>query len=125
MASDFVQPKRELKKKMKINKIINFLKEDLKDFSVQELQDYRLNPELIKYVCNLVETKMTKKYKPNKKEIVLNILSKLIPAVNDVDRKSISDSIEFLHGNGDIKTLTLFRYLGRTLFSVLKKKLTN
>ncbi len=123
MASDFVQPKRELKKKIKVNKIVNYLKEELKDFSPAELQEYRLNPEFIKYVCNLVETKISKKYKPNKKEIVLGILLKLIPTITEPDKKQISENIEFLHGNGDIKTITILRYFGRTLYSVLKKKL--
>jgi hypothetical protein len=123
--SQNVQPKRELKKRIKINKIYNDLKEELKDLTVVELLEMKANPELIKYACNLVETAMKKKYKPNKKEIVIGIMVKLIPSINDADKKVIGDAIEFLHGNGDIRKITLLKTVGKYVVECLKKKLSN
>jgi hypothetical protein len=118
-----VKPKRDLKKKLKINKILSDLREELKDFSVPELQEMRLNSELLKHVCNLVESSIKKKYKPNKKEIVLNIFLKLIPSISEPDKKQLADNIEFLHSNGDIKQYTLLKKLGTFFFKSLKDKL--
>lgn len=118
-----VVPKRELKKKLKISKIFNDLKDELKDFSVQELQEIRLNPELLKHVCNIVENTVKAKYKPNKKEIVIGVLCKLIPSINDPDKKQISDAIEFLHSNGDIKKSSVFKAVFKFFLKTLKQNL--
>jgi hypothetical protein len=118
-----VVPKRELKKKLKICKIFNDLKEELKDFSVAELLELRLNPELLKHICNIVENTIKKKYKPNKKDIVLSIVTKLIPSISELDKKLISDAIEFLHGNGDIKKSSVVKMVGVFFLKSLKQKL--
>jgi hypothetical protein len=109
---------------MKVHRIIKDLKRELDDLSPTEIQEYRVNPEFIKYVCNIVETEIgKKKYKPNKKEIVLQILAKLTPeAIVEKDKNFINTTIEFLHSNGDIKEITLLRYLGRFFYSFVKKK---
>lgn len=118
-----VKPKRDLKKKLKINRILSDLKEELKDFSVTELQEMRLNSELLKHVCNLVESSIKKKYKPNKKDIVLSIISKLIPSISDPDKKQLADNIEFLHSNNKIKKYTFCKKLGAFFLKSLKNKL--
>ncbi len=124
MSFNFVRPKRHLKLKIKVTKIGNELKEEFKDLSVAELQDMRLNPELIKYICNTVETRIKKKYKANKKDIVIGIIFKLIPSLTELEKKAIGETIEFLHGNNDIKTITVLRYCGRFLVDQLKKKVS-
>lgn len=118
-----VVPKRELKKKLKICKIFNDLKDELKDFSIQELQEMRLNPELLKHICNVVENTLKAKYKPNKKEIVLSILVKLIPTLTEPDKKQVGDAIEFLHANGDIKKSSMWKMAGLFFLNSLKQKL--
>ncbi len=122
--SSSVVPKGELKKRLKVNKIFNDLKEEVKDFSAQELIDMRLNPALIVWVCNKVENKISKKYKANKKEVVISIVFKLIPSLNDADKRQISDIIEHLHSNDDIqKCSKFFRYVGYFFLKSLKQKL--
>jgi len=95
-----VKPKRELAKRRKSTKVMNKVIELLqKDFSSSDINDMKNNPELLKYVCNEVENLVKKKYNIDKKKLVLEIISKVVANINDNDRKSMSDNIEFLHSN--------------------------
>lgn len=123
MSLELVAPKRHLKVKVKIAKLANDLKAEFADLSPQELAELKSSPELIKYVCNLVEVKIKKEYHCNKKEIAVNIISKLV-SLTEPEKKAVGETIEFLHGNGDIKPNTLMRYLGKYLWHVVKKKVS-
>jgi hypothetical protein len=59
-------------------------------------------------VANLIK----KQYKPSKKEIVLDILKRIIFGFNASDEIAVSDIIEFLHSNKDIKKIKILEYLG-------------
>lgn len=118
---DLVKPKHELAKRVKIGKITQKIVSELSKLDQSELSDMRNNPELIKYVCNLVENLIKKKYKPDKKDIVLNILKRVVPNFNDNDVKHICEIIEFLHSNKQIKKIPLIKYLGKFGIVILKK----
>jgi len=118
--SDLVKPKRELAKRVKTAKIVNKIVKLLEDLTSNEINEMRNNPELIKYICNLVENLIKKKYKPEKKKIVLDIMKRIIPNFTANDEKNVSDIIEFLHGNGDIKKIRIIKYLGKYGMSFLK-----
>jgi exopolyphosphatase/pppGpp-phosphohydrolase len=115
-----VKPKNELAKRIKICKIVAKIIEELSKLPQEDLKDMKNNPELIKYVCNLVENLISKKYKPNKKEIVLDILKRVIPGFSTNDEKLISDIIEFLHQNKDIKKIRWVKLLGKYSIIALK-----
>jgi len=119
--SNLVKPKRELAKRFKTAKIVNKIVVLLNELPSSDIAELKQNPELIKYICNLVENAISKKYEPDKKKIVLEILSRLVPNVNDADRKNVGDIIEFLHGNGDIKKIRLLKILGHYSIYFLKK----
>lgn len=117
-----VKPKRELAKRRKSTKVMNKVIELLqKDFSSTDISDMKNNPELLKYVCNEVENLVKKKYKIDKKKLVLEIINRVVTNLNDNDRKSMSDNIEFLHANGDIKKVKWLKYLAHVGLYVLKK----
>jgi hypothetical protein len=103
-----MKPKYQLKVKIKVSKIVNDLKEELKDLPVAELAEMKVNPELIRYVCNIVEGQIKKKYKCNKKDIVTSILLKLNPALTEADK------------NGDIVAVYAAKYVGKLLVRLLK-----
>ncbi len=115
-----MKPKYQLKVKIKVSKIVNDLKEELKDLPVAELAEMKVNPELIRYVCNIVEGQIKKKYKCNKKDIVTSILLKLNPALTEADKKTINDVVEYLHSNGDIVAVYAAKYVGKLLVRLLK-----
>lgn len=119
-----IQPKRELKAKVKIAAILAFLKEEFKGVPTAELVEMKTNPELIKHVCQLVESNISKKYKPDKKKIVIDLIVKLIVDVSDKDKTLIANSIEFLHSNKDIKASSILRNIGNYIFQIVKKKVS-
>lgn len=121
MSLVLVTPKRQLKVKVKIAKLVTNLKIEFAELSPTELNELKSNPELIKYVCNLVETKIKKSDNCNKKDIVINIVSKLI-TITEPDKKGIGEIIEFLHSNRDIKANTFLRYIGKYIYQLVKKK---
>jgi hypothetical protein len=118
--SDLVKPKRELAKRVKIAKIVNKIVKLLEDIPSNEINEMRNHPDLIKYICNLVENLNKKKYKPDKKKIVFDIMRRVIPNFSANDEKIVSDIIEFLHGNGDIKKIRIIKYLGKYGIGFLK-----
>lgn len=118
--TDLIKPKRELAKRVKTAKIVNEIVNLLQDLPSSDINEMRSNPELIKYVCNLVENLIKKKYKPDKRKIVLDILSKVIPNLTEADKRNIGDIIEFLHGNGDIKKIKWLKFAGKYGLLILK-----
>ena len=118
-----IVPQRELKKRLKKQKIVNSIVDILKELQPQELVEIKTNPELVLYVCNLVENSFNKCKKRgiDKKIIVLDIINKVTP-LTEPEKKIIGDSIQFLHSKGDIKLITIVEKIifhGKNLF--LKK----
>jgi hypothetical protein len=118
--TEIVAPKRELKKRLKIAKIVNAISKVLKELPQTDLNEMKTNPELIKYVCNLVENTIKKKYTTDKKSIVLQILTSVI-SITEPDKKIVSDTIEFLHKNGDIRKINTIKLITKYTIGFVKK----
>lgn len=110
--SDFVVPKREIKIRLKVAKVVDAIVKALGELPKPDLDEMRTNPELIKYVCNLVENAIKKKYKPDKKSIVLQMLQRLLPNLSEPEKAQIKNVIDFLHLNGDIEKVKWIKWLG-------------
>ena len=69
--------------------------------SLGDLGEIKKDPEYVLYVCRLVEScDFQGKKKPNKKELVLDVICRLYPELrNDTDLKALDIMIEFLHAN--------------------------
>ncbi len=116
-----IKPTGSAKKQIKINKIAKEMKEIYGDLTPQEMQEMRLDPEIINHICNKVEHEITKKYKTDKKIVVLDIIRKLVTNLSDEDKKIISAIIENLHRTGQILENTILRASSRFFLGVLKK----
>jgi hypothetical protein len=66
-----IVPKRELKCKVKVAEIFIYLKEEFKDMPHSDLIEIRLNPDLIKHICQLVESNIAKKTNQIKRKLSL------------------------------------------------------
>jgi len=120
-ALKLIQPKHRLKNSQTTSQLVAFIVEQLKD--IQDLAKQKIEPEFIKYVCNLVENVFVdaKKNKVNKKEIVFQIIQKVIPILTEDDKKIIDGIIEFLHSNKQIKKVSNFKICShkvKNLFTV-------
>lgn len=97
---DLVKYKRTLARLDLENHLTQLLSEKIQSFpNVNEL---KLNPELVLLVCNLVEEGVDRKYNIDKKELVMNVLDNIFK-YNDVEKKNIDDQVEFLHATRKIK----------------------
>lgn len=113
-----LKPKHNLefenKKKCIVSELIEIIKTHYPnaDFDTLKLQTGFLN-----HVCDLVETGVkksnSKKYKIDKKKVVMTALSTLIPSLNSPEMLDIiNKNIEDLHDKGLIKALSNTSYYG-------------
>jgi hypothetical protein len=116
---ELVKPKNLLKNLKRTGDVIQVILDTLKDLPDLEKQKY--NPDLILYICRVVENSYDKKKladeKINKKEMVFSILKKLYPSLNDNDKLVIEGIIEHLHSSGRLKKVNLLKLV----FAALKK----
>lgn len=71
------------------------------------VESYRGNSEFILLITNLAEFLCKKKYKIDKKELVVEILNELFN-LNSVERITVQKNIQFLWNNGSIKKVSAF-----------------
>ena len=113
----------ETKKKCIISELVEIIKDHYpnSDFDTLKLQTCFLN-----HVCNLVETGIkkskSKKYKIDKKQVVLTALTSLIPSLNSPDMLDIiSKNIEDLHDKNMIKAISETEYYGKKIIKFCSK----
>lgn len=94
--------------------------------SLGNLDEIKKDPEYVLYVCRLVESCDFKgKKKPDKKQLVIDIISRLYPEMrNETDLKSLDTLIEFLHSNKRIKKISNILKYAYGFSSWLLKKIS-
>jgi hypothetical protein len=91
----------EIKQNEIITKIVNRLTElKLND------QRFKLNPDVILLVCNLLEN-LVKNKKINKRQLLLDVFNQIY-VLQPQDIATVDSQIEFLHSNKSIKKLSKF-----------------
>lgn len=103
--------------------LVDIIKDSYKH---QDLNALRLDTAFLKEVCNILEAGIeksnSKKYKIDKKQIVLDALEILIPTLTSPEMKAIiSKNIESLHDEGLITGVTQTAYLGFKTYKYLSK----
>ena len=114
--SQFVPFERKLQRVDIEKQLISTLEQKIR--SLPDFLSLRLNPEIVLFCCNLIENIVEKKYKVNKKELCVNVLSSIF-AFTETDKKSAGEIIDFLHSTSQIKKATLLKKIK----IILKKKL--
>ena len=113
---DFVNFKTHVIK----NKIVEMISDRLKA-SIPNIAALAKDLELLKLICNCVENSVLKKYKLDKKEIVLSIVKACFPVLSEVEMKVIEGNIETLHYNGLICKVSFHKKVIRWLLTPKKK----
>lgn len=103
---ELVKPKFNLVGAQTTAQLVDYIVKKLQ--GIDNLATMKTDPEIIKYICNLVENVFydNKALKLDKKQIVFQILRKVIPILTDDDVLSIGKTIEFLHSNKLIKKIS-------------------
>jgi hypothetical protein len=113
--------KNDLKVSKKLTKLKAIVLERLKEI---DLSQFRLNPELTLFVCNLVwnSGKKIKKEDINRPQMVLDILQPIF-GFSPTEILQIKQQITFFINNNHIKVIPVIEKIGGFLFSFLKKRL--
>ena len=76
-------------------------------FTGVDLQQHKIDPNLVSYVCNCVESSFpdSANAKVDKKTIALQVMAGLIPNLTPDDNNAISQLIEFIHSTGQISAI--------------------
>jgi hypothetical protein len=91
----------------KKNKIVRYIVEQIESTKIDDMQSY-LNPELIKYICEIIENQVPKR-KDNKKDIdiinKMDLFIEVMKKLNTTDEQMIDAkaTVEFLLVNKMIK----------------------
>ena len=105
--SQLIVPKHSLYDEIYKAKSIEYLCKEIK--TMPDYSKYRVDNELIKYCCCLIENiLLEKKSGPKKKDCVLQAFIKTFN-LSSQEQKSISDTIDFLGNNKKIKKLSNYK----------------
>ncbi len=119
----FVKPKNKLKSKIFKSDLCNEIVKRILEF--ENHLSLRNDPELLKFICDLVENgvkKTDEKNKVDKKELVLEIYCKVF-CLNENEKKHISDQIEFLCDNELIVKVHSVKKNSKIFINYIKSKL--
>ena len=105
-----------------IGDIVKFVNENIKKVSPD-----KIDPSLLRFLCNLVENSYTKKdvidNKIDKKKIVIDVYIILKPHANNVDDRLILDKmVEDFHSSKQILKVSRLRYYYKILKNHLFSK---
>jgi len=122
-ALEIIQPENSLLLQQQVIQISSHILKQFEGLSNQDLAKLKNDDELIKMCMTLVEAVFTeKKVKRRKKDIVLQILHRMIPVLTDEDKRIINDKIEFLHSNNLIKQVTKRDIVKRKVLNFFSSK---
>jgi len=90
---------------------------------VPNLDEHKLNNELILLLCNLIENLCKKKHKIDKLNLLITTMKRVIP-LSESDEQVIKQAVEFLHSNKTIREVAKSKYakffLAKFIGSLLK-----
>jgi hypothetical protein len=115
-----VKPMNSLLLQQQVIQIITHVK---KEFDGIDFATLKHDEQFILHVCEIVENIFTdKRIKKRKKELVMKIISGIIPELTDADKREIGDKIEFLHSNNVIKSVAAHAQMWNKIKSIFSKK---
>jgi hypothetical protein len=120
MDLSFVENKNRLSRLELENKIVQYVMTRIQ--SLPDQQGLKNDPELVLLICNLIENSISKDDKINKKETVLNIMTRLF-TLSPQEKLQASNIIEFLWENKQIIKISFFKKIFKLFVNFLKKKL--
>jgi hypothetical protein len=123
---DLIKFSSTLKRKAKIAKAVQMLKERLAD--IPDLHQFRNTDELAEIVACSVEyllSKKAKKLKISKKDVVFEVYHELFQShpLTMEEKESLSKRIDYLHEKGLIHSVSILEWIGKGLLRWFLKKI--
>jgi hypothetical protein len=106
---------------IKQNKLVDDITNIIKE--IKNLEELRLDPELTKYVCNVIQNTITKEEEKQicKKNLCATILISLFN-LDEKEVNAVDKQIKYLENNNEIKTVKVSKKFKKSVWAWFKKK---
>jgi hypothetical protein len=120
--TDLVNFKNTIALHIKQNKLVDDVTNIIKE--IKNLEELRLDPELTKYVCNVIQNTITKEEEKQicKKNLCATILISLFN-LDEKEVNAIDKQIKYLENNKEIKTIKNSQKIKKSMWAWFKKKI--
>ncbi|HEY9700905.1 MAG TPA: hypothetical protein V6C58_00570 [Allocoleopsis sp.] len=121
----YIRPQNALSNALKKDKYIDQIFKRI--ISYKEFRKYKLDMEFLLFICLVIEhmIKPRKKQKGrpiDKQQLLLDAYDRAFGDITDSERNQIRSYIQFLHDNGQIKKMSSFKILYKSVYYWLKSK---
>jgi hypothetical protein len=119
--TDLVNFKNTVALHIKQNKLVDDVITKIKE--IPNLDELRLDPELTKYICNVIKNTITKEEEKQicKSNLCATILINLFN-LDDKEVNAVSKQIKYLENNNEIKTVKVSKKFKKSVWAWFKKK---
>lgn len=108
IVNELIPIKNSLKQSVKFQQISDMILEKIK--VIPNIIEHRTNIELINLICNIIEYFCKKKYKIDKCNLLIYTLKRVITTLTSDEEEIIKNTIEYLHANKLILSISTFKY---------------
>ena len=120
MTDLIIQPKNSLLSDKRFGDIKDIILKRLQEF--QNIDKYKFNNEFLSLSCSLIEHLVKKDDKISKKELLLSIYDVLFPNLSLEEKQQISNNVEFLLDNKQIKKVGKYKLFKTSLNEWISRK---
>jgi len=119
VVSALIPVKNSLKQQQKFQTISDTIIAHIKQLPEPDLK----NVELIKYICDLIEFFVKRKYKIDKESLMIYTIKKLFPEITDEDVSFVKQTVQYLIDNKLIKIVKTSQYIGLYAKNFIRSKI--
>jgi len=120
--ADLIEFKNTVALHIKQNKLVDDVIKKIKE--IPNLDELRMDPELTKYICNVIQNTITKQEEKQicKSNLCATILISLFN-LDDKEVNAVSKQIKYLENNNEIKTVKTSKKMSKGVWSWIKRKI--
>ena len=120
--AELIEFKNTVALHIKQNKLVDDVINKIKE--IPNLDELRLDPELTKYICNVIKNTITKEEEKQicKSNLCATILINLFN-LDDKEVNAVSKQIKYLENNNEIINVKKSKKLSKGIWSWIKKKI--
>ena len=120
--ADLIEFKNTVALHIKQNKLVDDVIKKIKE--IPNLDELRMDPELTKYICNVIQNTITKQEEKQicKSNLCATILISLFN-LDDKEINAVSKQIKYLENNNEIKTVKTSKKMSKGVWSWIKRKI--
>jgi len=120
--ADLIEFKNTVALHIKQNKLVDDVIKKIKE--IPNLDELRMDPELTKYICNVIKNTITKEEEKQicKSNLCATILISLFN-LDDKEVNAVSKQIKYLENNHEIKNIKTSKKITKSVWGWIKRKI--